>query len=399
MKLTPKAANRLAMAWRGRNDPPPGEREIEFDDDIAGWGLRRGSSWIFQYKIGAKHRRLTFGRYPALDVHARVRLGQDPAGVKAAARVYAEETFAACAGKYLAWQRQQVRPVTYRENERHLLRNLAPLHGLRIDTLDRRTIAAQLTRLTAAIGPRQANATRSSLAKFLKWCLREGLVESNQALLTNKNAENRRDRALSDSELAEVWRALPDNDFGTITKILALTGQRKREVADLAWSEIDFDRGMICLPARRVKNHRDHAVPLSDPVLALLEAKERRYGRNLVFGARQGGFSGWSKLKRGLDAAIFAARKQADKKAKPMVPWIIHDLRRACATGMAELGVQPHIIEAVLNHVSGAKAGVAGIYNRASYEGEKRAALSLWADHVTALVAGRAATVTPLKRA
>jgi integrase len=399
MRITPMVAKRLASS--------PGEREIEFDDDIPGFGFRRGSSWIFQYKIGSKHRRLTFGRYPALDaikareqaaeLHARVRLGQDPAGAKAAARAHAEESFEACVRKYLPWQREQVRPSTYGENERHLLRNLAPLHGLPVAALDRSAIAAQLTRLKDAVGSRQANATRASLAKFLGWCLREGLVESNQALLTNKNAENRRDRVLADAELVEIWRVLPDSDFGTIVKILILTGQRKSEIADLAWSEIDFDRGVINLPGRRVKNHRDHSVPLSAPVIAMLEAQRRRQGRDLVFGDGQGGFSGWSKLKLALDENILAARKKA--KAPPMAPWIIHDLRRAAATGMAEIGVQPHIIEAILNHVSGHKGGVAGIYNRAAYDKEKREALVLWADHVLALVEGRARKVTPLKRA
>jgi integrase len=388
MKLTQAVAKRLAAR--------PGGREIEFDDELPGFGLRRGSRWIFQYAIGAKQRRLTFGRYPALDaatareqaaeLHAKVRLGGDPAGAKAMARVHAEETFAACAKKYLAWQRNQVRLSTYVENERHLQRNLAPLHDLRIDTLDKRSIAAQLTRLTIDIGPIQANRTRASLTKFLDWCQREGLAESNQALLTNKNAENRRDRVLSGDEFAKIWRALPDNDFGAVTKILILTGQRRTEVADLTWSEIDFDRDLICLPARRVKNHRDHVVPLSAPVIALLEARTQQQGRDHVFGTRRGGFSGWSKAKSQLDAIL------------KIPPWIIHDIRRGVATGMAELGVQPHIIEAILNHVSGHKSGVAGIYNRASYENEKRAALALWAEHVLALAEGRQRKVLPLRQ-
>ena len=406
MKITQMVAKRVVL--------PHGKREvIHFDDDIPGFGLRLreggSSSWVFQYKIGAKHRRITFGKYPALDtakareqaaeLHARVRLGHDPAGAKADARAHANETFEASARKYLAWQQKQVRPSTYGENERHLLRNLAPLHGLRIDTLDKRNIAAQLTRLTIATGPIQANRTRASLAKFLDWCLREGLVENNQALLTNKNAENTRSRVLDNVELAEIWRALPANDFGTITKLLILTGQRKREIADLYWSETDFERGEIRLPAERTKNHREHTVPLASPAIALLEAQIRRHGRDQLFGAGHGGFSGWSKCKSKLDQAILEARKKVDKKAKPIPPWIIHDLRRAAATGMAELGIQPHIIESILNHVSGHKSGVAGIYNKSTYEREKRAALALWAEHVLALVEGRQSNITPLKRA
>jgi integrase len=410
MRLTQAVAKRLATT---------GGREIAFDDALPGFGLRRGSRWIYQYSIGTKQRRFTIGRFPALDaakarelaadLHARVRLGEDPQAAKDTARAQAEETFEACLRKYLPWQKRQVRASTYGENERHLLRNLAPLHGLRIDTVDRRSIAAQLTRLTIDVGSRQANATRASLAKFLDWCLREGLAESNQALLTNKNAENRRERVLSNSELTEIWRALPNNDFGTIVKILILTGQRKSEIADLSWHEIDFDRGAINLPARRVKNGRDHTVPLSSPVTAMLKAQPHRLGRDLVFGSGNGGFSGWSKLKLALDETVLATREKARKgqqkqrartgTAQPMPAWTIHDLRRSAATGMAELGVQPHIVEAILNHVSGHRAGVAGIYNKAVYESEKRAALALWADHVLALVEGRSSNVTSLKRA
>src|SRR5262249_46704316 len=116
-------------------------------------------------------------------------------------------------------------------------------------------------------------------------------------------------------------------------------------------------------------------------------ARPRQQDRDLVFGGGEGGFSGWSKAKTRLDGAV------------KIPPWRIHDLRRTCATQMAELGVQPHVIEALLNHVSGHKAGVAGIYNRDSYEAEKATALAMWAAHVTAIVAGRTARVVPLKRA
>jgi integrase len=406
LKLTVKETAGLKL-------PPGKDDHIEWDDELSGFGirLREGGSrhWVFQYKLGSKHRRITFGKFPALSVkkareraaelHAKVRLGQDPAGAKATARARAGETFEACAKKYLVWQRKAVRPSTYKENERHLLKNLAPLHGLRIDNIDKRTIAAQLTRFATEGGPVQANRTRASLSKFLNWCLREGLVEANQAALTNVNKEKKNDRVLLDAELVEICKALPRNDFGAIVKLLILTGQREREIADLHWSEVDFERGAITLPPPRTKNHREHTVPMSKAVTAILKQQMRREGRDLVFGKGQGGFSGWSKAKSALDQAIFAARREANKKAKPMAPWIIHHLRRAVATGMAEIGVQPHVIEAVLNHASGHKAGVVGIYNRASYETEKATALARWAEHIEAIVETRKSNVAPLKRA
>jgi integrase len=402
-----EGALRLTVKETAGLELPHGKTDhIEWDDELGGFGirLREGGSrhWVFQYKIGSKHRRITFGKYPALDakkarerageLHAKVRLGEDPAGAKHEARARAQETFEACAQKYLAWQRKEVRPSTYKENERHLLTNLAPLHGLRIDNIDKRTIAAQLTRFAAEGGPVQANRTRASLSKFLNWCLREGLVETNQAALTNVNKEKKSHRVLLDAELVDIWNALPTNDYNPIVKLLILTGQRAREIADLHWSEVDFDRGIIALPPHRTKNGREHTIPMSAAVRSILKLQVRREGRDLVFGRGQGGFSGWSNAKDALDQAIKAGKKL-------MAPWIIHDLRRAVATGMAEIGIQPHVVEAILNHVSGHKAGIAGLYNKATYEAEKATALNRWAEHIEAIVASRASNIAPFKRA
>src|SRR5262249_38387049 len=156
---------------------------------------------------------------------------------------------------------------------------------------------------------------------------------------------------------------------------------RREEIAALRWSEINFDRGIISLPAQRTKNHRSHEVPISDAARAILEARSRLVGRDFVFGEGQGGFSGWSRCKERLDARL------QDTIADP---WRLHDLRRSAATGMADIGIAPHVIEAILNHVSGHKASVAGIYNRSTYLPEKTEALARWADHVAAAVAGHA---------
>src|SRR5262245_27796493 len=256
MKLTESAVAKL-----------PGKKGktadlILFDDDLPGFGLRirdgGSKTFVFQYKIGAQHRRMTLGKYPALNpaqarktaskLHAEVRLGNDPAAAKAEKQVRAAETFGAVLKTYLARRRGQVRDSSLVEIERHLLRNLAPLHSLPLDKLsqDRRTIAAQLARLTNHSGPVEANHTRASLSAFLNWCLGEGLVETNAARDTNKNPEKSRDRVLSEKELREIWKALPDNDYGAIIQLLILTAQRASEISDLRWgSEIDFERDII----------------------------------------------------------------------------------------------------------------------------------------------------------
>jgi integrase len=152
-----------------------------------------------------------------------------------------------------------------------------------------------------------------------------------------------------------------------------LTGQRRGEISGLRWSEIDFDKKVIELPAERVKNKRPHRVPMSEAVCLIIDRRPRIAGRECVFGYGDRPFQGF----------MFAKRRLGTRVA--IKPWTHHDLRRTCATRMADLGVQPHVIEAVLNHV-GHRAGVAGIYNRATYAAEKAQALALWADHVMALV-------------
>ena len=128
-------------------------------------------------------------------------------------------------------------------------------------------------------------------------------------------------------------------------------------------------------------------------VRALLETQEKNDDRPFVFGRGEGGYSGWSRSKERLDERI----KEANGKA--LQPWVLHDLRRTTATGMADLGVQPHVVEAVLNHVSGHKGGIAGIYNRAQYTAERARALALWDDHIASVIKGRKSNVTRLRGA
>jgi integrase len=216
--------------------------------------------------------------------------------------------------------------------------------------------------------------------------MREGiqLPMGNIASLTNVRQEKSRDRVLSNDELKAIWRACSDSDFGAIVKLLILTGQRRTEIGGLAWAEIGD--GEIVLPASRTKNKKAHIIPLSEPARKILRNHQSDVSH--VFGSGDRGFTDWSKSKAALDSRLTGVSD-----------WRLHDLRRTAVTRMAELGVQPHVIEAVVNHVSGHKGGVAGIYNRAGYAKEKREALALWAEHLMALVEGRKAVILPIKRA
>jgi integrase len=178
-----------------------------------------------------------------------------------------------------------------------------------------------------------------------------------------------RERVLTPDELRKLCAGLADDRFSTIVRLLLLTGARRNEIGHLQWSEVDLVRKLIVLPSDRTKNGRPFELPLSAQASAIIERTPRRNASDFLFSDVQG-FKDWGGAKAALDRRIGIA------------PWTLHDLRRTCATGMAELGTQPHIIEALLNHISGHKGGIAGVYNRARYEPEIRSALQRWADYV-----------------
>jgi integrase len=398
MRLTDKSIAALSL--------PAGKTEHKvFDDDIPGFGLRLraggAARWIFQYDIGLRTRRITLGSTKALtatraratasELYAKVRLGEDPAGEKAESRIRAGESFDAILRPYLVQQRDQLKPLSYVQKERHLVKHCRSLHALPLVKIDRRAIAAKLAKVAANSGPIEANRVRASLSAFYTWCISEGYAEDNPVTGTNRRQEKSRDRTLSDSELAAIWAATAgDDDYSAIVRLLMLTGCRADEIGSLSWSEVFGDR--IVLPAARVKNGRDHVVPLSEPAQAILKARPKMLGRDFVFGRAHsdGGFTGWSSCKTLLDDRIKASGAEVGA-------WVNHDLRRVVATRMAESTVPPHVIEAVLNHVSGHKAGVAGIYNRHGYDREKREALITWAARLMEIVEGKARKIVPLR--
>jgi integrase len=379
MRLTDATVAALAV--------PDGKSEIiAFDDALPGFGVRarRGGSkrFIYQFKLNGTNRRVTFkeanvkrARAAAQILAAKVTLGSDPALEKESAHDAAGDTFKRCLDRYFARPQGRRRASTLQEYRRHLERNLAPLHRLHIKKIDRRRVADELARLTVEIGAVQSNRTRASLNAFLNWCIGEGYLDTNVAAATNKNEEVPRSRVLDDQELRTIWHALPeDSDYRDIIRLLILTAARLREISELRWSsEVSLTEATITLPPARTKNHRTHVIPLSVPALQILRERARNGEREFVFGAGSRGFSGFSKAKRLLD-----------QKTK-LAAWVVHDLRRTAATGLAKL-VQPHIVECVLGHVGGFKSGVSGVYNLHAYEQEKRAALDLWGKHVSELV-------------
>jgi integrase len=402
MKLTAKNVHTLPLPSRKTD-------HIAWDTDLPGFGLRlrEGGSrtLVFQYKAGKQQRRVNLGAVTAVNfekvrkvaqtLYHRVKIGEDPASDKANAKIKAAETLAATIRLYLERQKGRLKPRSLIEVERHLLMHAKPLHTLPLAKIERRQIAARLAEIAQDSGAVTANRVRASLSAFFSWTIQAGMLDANPVTGTAREPEKSRDRVLSANEIKQIWNALSDDHFGSIIKLLLLTGARANEIAALRWEEIHDD--MVVLPAERTKNGRAHIIPLAPPARAILAAQSRRstaadQPRELVFGIGEGAFAGWGKCREQLNQRIERTA------GRPLDHWSPHDLRRTCATGMADLGIQPHVIEAVLNHVSGHRAGVAGIYNRATYSAEKRQALDRWADHIMAIVEGRETNITQLRR-
>ena len=373
-----------------RTLPVKGTDTLYADSETPGLYLRvraGGSrSFIIQWRQGQFQRRSTVGKVGILSVDearkkARKLLvgiddGHDPVAAKARARVEDKQLFGVLVDEYLPIRSKDMKPLSLEQATLHLRKYWKPLHKLPLKKIDRVTVAAELRTIIKARGPVAADRGRSTLSAFFGWAIGEGVVEVNPVIGTNKASKGvSRERVLSDAELVAIWNAAPASDYGRIVKVLMLTGQRRDEIAGLRRSELK-QAGMIALPAERTKNSRPHDVPLSIQAQAVLDEVPARDGRAYVFGQGEGGFSGYSKAKQAMDATAGLSE-----------PWTLHDLRRTMATRMADLGVQPHVIESILNHVSGHKAGVAGVYNRSTYAAEKRAALDLWGIHIQALLA------------
>jgi integrase len=256
-----------------------------------------------------------------------------------------------------------------------------------VDKVVRTDVVEGMDQIADERGRTAADRAKTSLSGFYAWAIDRNYCQMNPCLgIRRRGANPSRERVLSLEELADVWRACPDGDYGKIVKLLLLTGSRRNEIANLLWSEIDFARMEITLPPARTKNKLTHVIQFSAEVFEILRGTEVIAGRHFLFGeGAAAGYQAWSRAKRMLDAAINAARVQ--RCTQPIPQWRLHDLRRSLVTHMAEQKLAlPHIIEACVNHVSGHKGGVAGVYNRALYADEKRAAFQAWGLFVAQVV-------------
>jgi integrase len=313
------------------------------------------------------------------------------------------QTFRAVAKRYVeSYAKKHTKPPTWRELQRQLDFDVFPKWGDRpIASIRRHDVIALLDGIADRgdrRSPVQANRTLARLKTLFRWAFDEELITDNPTTRVRKVVkEEARDRVLSDDEVRWFWAGcdVAGWPFGPLFQLLLLTAQRRDEVGGMTWDEIDFDKRLWVIPRERAKNDRAHEVHLSVLAVEILQSLPRlEANRRLAFSTNGANpVSGFSRAKAALDA------RMEHHAGGPLAGWILHDLRRTAATGMAKLNIAPHVTDRVLGHVSGTIRGVAAVYNRHAYIDERKAAVETWARHVENLVRPAPENVVSLRSA
>lgn len=377
------------LAIRKIRSDPKRRTEI-WDTRLPGFGVRVFPSGVKSFVLVYRHlgrtRRMTLGRYPvtglaearakALDALKLIDVGTDPQADAETAGHPERYTFEQAVRSFVKLHcERHNRPVTARDTERILNNQFVSRWAKRdIREITKTDILKVLDDTVEAGHPSAANHALSAIRKFFNWCVERGMLASSPCFGVKKPApNNERDRVLDIGEMAAVWNGadLVGYPFGPIVKLLMLTAQRRNEVSCIQRSQLDLKAKTWTLPAELTKNGRQHVLPLAPQTVTLLRALPH-FTSDYVFPARgeNPAFAHFSRGKVKLDA--LAGVKN----------WTLHDLRRSVATHLAKLGVAPHVIERILNHVSGTFGGVAGVYNRFQYLDEMRRALAMWEAHL-----------------
>ena len=381
--------------------PTPKSDVVYWDAGCPGFGVKltpKGRRvFIVIYRTGgagSRLRKYTIGPYGRVTLHqARVAAqkvfaakleGRDPAAEKREAkrRVVAdrvEDLLEAFIAQRLSQNRSGG------EIARLLRREMGKTWtGRSIHEISKRDVVELVSAIEQRGAPVAANKTLKSIKTFLRWCVGRAVLDQSPAEGVPLPAkEVARDRVLDDRELAQVILAARKmgGPYGGIVELLALTGQRREEVAGLQWAELDLVQRIWTLPKSRTKNAKAHVVHLSEQSMAVLARADQQgpYVFSLL-GAKP--FQEFSRAKRLLD------------QLSGVTGWRLHDLRRTCVSGMARLGVAPHVADKILNHQAGTISGVAAVYQRHDFLAERRDALELWEAHVGRVLA----SISPERR-
>jgi integrase len=329
-----------------------------------------------KFRYGITQKRMKLGVYPrislgtarekALDILRQVDEGIDPTKRRRTSDMKVESV--CCEFIRL---HAQARNKSWREAERILDRELIGTFGQRdIREIKRFDVLELMDAAVARGSSYQANRILSHIRKLFNWCVERGIVDQSPiAGLKAPTKEVSRDRVLDDDEIRRLLRACRNDvyPFRQFVPILLATAQRRGELAEMRWSEIDHDARTWVIPGSRSKNGKPHVVPLSSCAISMLNEVPRFLDCDYVFTTtHRSPVSRFSKMLRRLSDGA------------QTYGWRLHDLRRTAATGMARASVAPYVVEKVLNHVSGTISGVAAIYNRYGYDFEKQNALENW---------------------
>jgi integrase len=389
---------------------PPGAKDaLVFDDEQRGLGVRvtasGGKTYLAQYTLGGQKRRVPLGscsgislaaaRAAAQEILGKVATGRDPAAERKAAALEAAGKAAHEALTLDALLEQWEALHLADRRDRYRAEAIRAIKSAFVDRLkspaadlSRSAVVRVLDGIARDGKPAMASRTAAYGRAAYHWAVKRGSLASNPFQDLPLAPTAKRERVLTDDELRAIWQATAGpGPFNDIVRALILTGQRRQEVAGMAWGEVAPDLSSWTIPASRAKTGDAHVVPLSAQAQVLRRVPHLGE-TDLVFLGLRGAFSGFSKAKAALD------------KASGVKNWRLHDLRRTMATGLQRLGVRLEATEAVLNHIAGSRAGIVGVYQRHTWSDEKRAALNAWGAHVAAIVEGREedGNVTLLRR-
>jgi integrase len=369
--------------------PTPSSDTVYWDVGSPGFGVKvtpKGRKvFIVLYRAGgagSKLRKYTIGPYGRVTLHQ--------------ARVAAQKVFAAkLEGRDLAVEKRQARRrvvadrvedlletyiaqhVSQRRSAREISRLLRrevgkPWRARSIHEITKRDVVELISAIEQRGAPGSANKTLKAIKTFLRWCVGRAVLDRSPAEGVPMPAKQiARDRVLNDRELTQILLAARTmgGPYGAIIELLALTGQRRQEVADMTWDELDLPRRIWTLPKTRTKNAKQHIVHLSDQSLSVLNHMTVRGPFVFsVLGTKP--------------FAVFSQAKRRIDRLSGVTEWRVHDLRRSAVSGMARLGIAPHVADKILNHQSGAISGVAAVYQRHEFLSERREALDRWGAHL-----------------
>ncbi|MGE3245403.1 MAG: tyrosine-type recombinase/integrase [Beijerinckiaceae bacterium] len=399
--------------------PVPDGGQVDFFDlTLPAFGVRvsKGGTRSFFVMLrragGGKLQRVGLGKYPLVslsDARAKAQAamrsaseGQDPVPDIRQEDDRRSKTFADAVDDFLKrYVARRLKPSTQYEYERALKHRTGKWAGKRLVHISRGDVLELLDSFEDRGKLVLAGQTHAYLNKFFEWAIEQDYIEASpMERVRRKHRAGKRERVLDWQEIADVWKALDglEYPFAPLIRLLLLTGQRKAEVAGMEWDELRPDgQGLMWeMPGTRTKNKRPHMVPLSEAAVRIIEGcpripvdvDGRKVPSRFVF-TTTGNTppSGFSKAKARLEEKIAEVRAKREAETgqpeRAFAPWVLHDLRRTMVTRMNEdLGVLPHVVEAIVNHISGSMAGVAGVYNRAAYLDERRVALKAWAERV-----------------